>query len=145
MSNNKTIEIMNNIITTIALVLLTSTSCIAQETATLKITVPNATSDTGKMMIGVYTQETFMKAAPVYAANVVIIDGVATAIFENVPTGDYAVNIFHDKNENGRMDFENGRPAEAYGLSNNSMSMGPPTWGDATFLLKENTELTIRL
>lgn len=136
---------MNNVITTIALFLFASLACVAQETVSLKVTIPNATSDTGKMMIGVYQKDTFMKGAPLQGTSVVIVDGVATAIFENLPAGEYAVSVLHDKNENGRMDYENGRPGEPYGLSNNPMSYGPPQWDEAKFMLKEHAEIIVRL
>ncbi len=136
---------MNNLLSTIALFLLTTVACFAQETVTLKVTVPNAGNDTGKMMIGVYEKDTFMKAAPLHSANVTIVEGVATYIFENVKPGEYAVSVLHDKNENGRMDFDGNFPSEPYGMSNNPMTMGPPSWEDAKFTLSENKEVIVRL
>lgn len=136
---------MKTLFSTLIALIITSFA-LAQDTYTLTVTVNNAKDDTGKMVYSLSTEDQFMKAPPLMATAVEIKDGIATAIFENVPAGDYAVMVLHDKNGNQRMDFDtNGMPKEAYGMSNNPMSYGPPTWADAKFELKENQELTIRL
>lgn len=117
-----------------------------QESFTLKVTVNNVTSDKGKVLFSLNNENQFMKAAPLQASSSEIKDGVAVVTFENVPAGEYAVMVFHDKNENNKMDFQpNGMPDEAYGMSNNPMSYGPPTWNDAKFSIAANTEILIRL
>ncbi|GAK75863.1 hypothetical protein JCM19296_1455 [Nonlabens ulvanivorans] len=116
---------MKTIITTIALFI--SLLSFAQETThTLKVTVPNATSDKGEMVFALNTKETFMVAAPVQSAAVKIEDGVATVTFENVAPGEYAIIVLHDLNGNQRMDFKDGMPAENYNVSGGQMSFGPP-------------------
>jgi uncharacterized protein (DUF2141 family) len=128
------------------IVLLFSIALNAQETFTLKVTVNNAKSDEGKMVYSLNTEEQFMKAAPLQAASMEITDGIAIATFKNVPTGDYAVMVLHDKNSNEKMDFsDQGRPAESYGMSNNPMSYGPPTWADAKFTVEAHKEIIVRL
>ncbi|WOI24077.1 DUF2141 domain-containing protein [Nonlabens ulvanivorans] len=135
---------MKTIITTITLFI--SLLSFAQETThTLKVTVPNATSDKGEMVFALNTKETFMVAAPVQSAAVKIEDGVATVTFENVAPGEYAIIVLHDLNGNQRMDFKDGMPAENYNVSGGQMSFGPPVFGDSKFTLKEDTEMTIRL
>jgi uncharacterized protein (DUF2141 family) len=43
------------------------------------------------------------------------------------------------------MDFDpSGRPTEMYGVSNNTMSYGPPQWNDAKFKVA-NTPLEMEL
>jgi len=56
---------------------------------------------------------------------------------EDLPTGEYALAVLHDENENGKMDFNFLRmPKEGYGVSNNAKSsFGPPKYKDAKFLL----------
>lgn len=128
------------------IVLLFSFVLNAQETFTLKVTVNNAAGDEGKMVYTLSTENQFMKAAPLQTASIEIKDGVATAIFENVPSGEYAVIVLHDKNANEKMDFStNGMPQEAYGTSNNPMSYGPPTWADAKFTIANDKEIIVRL
>ncbi|MFT4839149.1 MAG: hypothetical protein ACJAWA_000631 [Nonlabens sp.] len=128
------------------IVLLFSFILSAQETFTLKVTVNNASVDDGKMVYSLNTESQFMKSAPLQTASIEIKDGVATAVFANVPAGDYAVIVLHDKNANGKMDFSaNGMPQEAYGTSNNPMSYGPPTWVDAKFTIASDKEIIVRL
>jgi uncharacterized protein (DUF2141 family) len=136
---------MKTLFTTVIALIIT-TLAIAQESNTLTVRVENAKDDTGKMVYSLSTEDQFMKAAPLMAASVEIKDGVAIAVFENVPSGAYAVMVLHDKNGNERMDFDTNRmPTEAYGMSNNPMSYGPPTWDDAKIQVSKDTEITVRL
>ena len=116
------------------------------ETATLNVTIDNVVNNEGEVHIALYDQSTFMKAAPLKAISLAIEDGVVKATFEAIPKGNYGIIAFHDKNSNGRMDFEtNGMPSEDYGTSNNIMSFGPPRWDDSQFSLGEDTTIKIRL
>ncbi|WP_405371198.1 MULTISPECIES: DUF2141 domain-containing protein [unclassified Nonlabens] len=136
---------MKTLFTTI-IVLLFSMALSAQETFTLKVTVDNAKNDQGTMVYSLSTENQFMKAAPLQSATVEIKDGVAVAIFENIPAGEYAVMVLHDKNGNNQMDFtDQGMPKEAYGMSNNPMSYGPPSWDDAKITIESDKEIAVRL
>lgn len=135
---------MKTFITTIALFM--SLLNFAQDnTHSLTVTVPNATSDKGEMVFALNTEDTFMKKQPIKSAAVKIKDGVATVTFENVEAGEYALIILHDLNGNQKMDFENGMPTENYGTSGGQMSFGPPNFGDSKFTLSEDKEMSIRL
>jgi len=113
---------------------------------TLTITIENARSDDGKMVVALNTKDTFLKLQPIQSAEVDIKDGKATVSFENVQPGEYAIMALHDLNGNQSMDFEaNGMPKESYGTSNNPRSFGPPTYDDAKFNVgKEDLTLSIR-
>ncbi len=107
-----------------------------QEKALTSITVEinNASNDEGKIIFGLYTQETFMKAPPVKSAESSIKDGKVVVVFEDVTPGSYSILCYHDANGNQQMDFEpNGMPKEKYGSSNNRMAMGPPSWEETKF------------
>ena len=138
---------MKSLILTIALTLI-STLGFSQETKgqTLTITIENAKSDDGKMVVALNTKDTFLKLEPIQSAEVDIKDGKATVTFENVEPGEYAIMALHDLNGNQSMDFEaNGMPKESYGTSNNPRSFGPPIYDDAKFnVSKEDLELSIR-
>lgn len=128
------------------IVLLFSIALSAQETFTLKVTVNNAKSDAGTMVYSLSTENQFMKAAPLQTATIEIKDGVAVAVFENIPAGEYAVVVLHDKNGNNQMDFtDQGMPEEAYGMSNNPMNYGPPSWDDAKITIESDKEIAVRL
>jgi uncharacterized protein (DUF2141 family) len=56
-------------------------------------------------------------------------------IFENLPPGEYALTVFHDENNNGKMDSNFlGIPKEGTGFSNDASALfGPPSWAKAKF------------
>jgi uncharacterized protein (DUF2141 family) len=62
-----------------------------------------------------------------------------TVTFEGVPYDSaYAVEVIHDKNDNGKLDmrrFPYPRPKEGAGVSNNTFRLGPPAWDKARFSL----------
>ena len=83
-----------------------------------------------------------------------IIDGVieqvetGSAIWQfDIPDGTYAIGIFIDTNDNNKMDKNFlGIPKEQYGFSNNAKArFDPPSFEDASFILKDNLFLSITL
>ena len=63
-------------------------------------------------------------------------DGRATFVFDDVPYGDYAVKVFHDENDNKKIDMGWRGPTERYGFSNGARGfMGPPSFENAKFSL----------
>ncbi|WP_347372740.1 DUF2141 domain-containing protein [Aequorivita sp. Q41] len=123
-----------------------SDSSTAETGTTITVSVP-CKSDEGNVLIGLYNENTFLKAAPIMSSSAEIIDGKATATFKNVTPGSYGISLFQDKNNNKRMDFDtNGMPTEPYGVSNNNMSYGPPMWQDAKFeVSNQPVEMEIRM
>lgn len=129
----KTILLSISLMFTATFLSAQNTSTSISEGTTITVNVP-CKSNEGNVLIGLYTEATFLKAAPDMSLNAEIVDGIATATFENVPVGTYGISLFHDKNSNNQMDFDvNGMPLESYGVSNNAMSFGPPQWSDAKF------------
>jgi uncharacterized protein (DUF2141 family) len=61
----------------------------------------------------------------------------STAVFKDIPYGEYAFVILHDENLNGAMDYDSiGRPKEGYAFSNNATGMvGAPSYSNASFKL----------
>ena len=115
------------------------------ETFTITVKVDNPLNDNGHVLIGLHTADTFMKGQGVQNAKEKVKDGKVIVTFENVSPGDYAIMVLHDENDNQRMDLEvNGMPKESYGMSNNRMLYGPPTFTDAKFELTESKEIVIR-
>jgi len=115
-------------------------------TGTISIAIENITIDNGKIVYGIYTEDSFMKK-PVFSKTAKIKDGKSVVTFTDIPTGEYAVICYHDKNDNDKMDFEtNGMPQEDYGISNNKLNpFGPPVWNDGKFSFDGSEKLvTIR-
>ncbi|CAL2064630.1 DUF2141 domain-containing protein [Tenacibaculum sp. 190524A05c] len=127
--------------------LTTFLSAYAQDAQTITVTVSNATSNTGTIKFGLHNKDTFMRKNPIQVAESKIEDGKCKIFFENVPAGEYAITCFHDKNSNGKMDFQsNGMPLEDYGASNNVMNFGPPQYDDAKFTITDkDVSLDIKL
>jgi len=54
--------------------------------------------------------------------------------FEGLPSGNYAVALFHDENRNGKLDTMLGIPREGFGFSRNpAIVFGPPKFNAARF------------
>ncbi|WBX70412.1 DUF2141 domain-containing protein [Tenacibaculum retecalamus] len=112
----------------------------------IQVTVVNATSDLGKISYALYTKDNFRKK-PIKVASTIIKEGKSTVVFKDVPLGEYAVICFHDKNNNGKMDFKpNGMPLEDYGSSNNVINpYEPPQYEQSKFTVADkNVSLKIK-
>ena len=84
----------------------------------------------------------------VFATAVVLIsDGRARAVFEEVPAGPFAVSVFHDADGDGQLDsVALGIPSEAYGFSGDARGLfGPPSFEEARIELAagETKQITI--
>ena len=115
----------------------------------ITVQINNLKNDNGFVLLGLHNQETFnnVKTPALIRIQEIIKGGKVEVTFKNVTEGYYAIMVVHDENANNQMDFElNGMPKEAYGMSNNNMSFGPPTFEDAKFKVKkENLNFDIRL
>ncbi len=105
----------------------------------LVVRVENIKDDTGQIGVALYNTEVdFMKKQ--FAGKFVPAkkEGVEV-VFENLPSGEYAISIMHDSNANGKIDTNfMGIPKEGYGFSNNVMgSFGPPSFEKAKFKLTD--------
>lgn len=109
----------------------------SEEKNTITVTVVNATSDAGKVVFALFDKDGFLKV-PLQGESAEITNGKSIITFENVPEGEYAITCYHDKNNNGKMDFSpQGMPTEDYGASNNIMTFGPPQYYNAKFVVSD--------
>jgi len=115
------------------------------DTRTITVTINNIKNDTGKVLLGLHTVNTFMKTEALQKKATEIKSGKIKVIFTNVAPGEYAILALHDENNNNKMDFTaSGMPMEDYGLSNNAMSFGPPQFSEAKFKV-ENDAITLNI
>ena len=118
-----------------------------KETFDLTIEISGMDTDKGKVFIAIYdSEETFLKSGgSTKGAFAVVKNKKATAYFKDLEKGVYAVSLFHDENDNNKMDTKIfGIPKEPYGFSNNATGfMGPPKFKDAKFDLTSNKTMTI--
>lgn len=112
----------------------------------ITVIVNNVLNSKGKVLFSLHLENTFMKGAGIQNSQSEIKDGKATITFKNVKPGEYAILVLHDENENNRMDFEpNGMPMESYGVSNNNLSFGPPSYSEAKFeVTNKDIEMIIK-
>uniref|UniRef100_UPI004049AFC2 DUF2141 domain-containing protein n=1 Tax=Flavobacterium sp. TaxID=239 RepID=UPI004049AFC2 len=118
---------------------------IAQEVE-LEIEIQNIASNNGKIYVGVYDSEQNFLSKTYSASQVEIKNQKAICKFK-IPTGTYAVSVFHDENDNRKFDTGIfGIPIEDYGTSNDAKGfMGPPKFEDAKFTIDKNQIITISL
>ena len=83
-------------------VLFISHTITAQENVSITATVLNATSDVGKVSFALYDKENF-RMKPLQAVSSEIKEGKSVVIFTDIPSGEYSIICFHDKNENNKM------------------------------------------
>jgi uncharacterized protein (DUF2141 family) len=70
------------------------------------------------------------------ARRVTVPAGQPIPEFTSLPSGDYAVALFHDENGNRRLDRMAGIPTEGVGFSNNPrLLFGPPHFTQARFVV----------
>lgn len=113
-----------------------------QETAkstkgTMKVAVKSLRSDKGQVYVAVFDKADAFPRAPEKAMQGTKLkpkDGIVSVEFPNLPPGDYAISVFHDEDEDGKMKFGMmGIPREGFGFSRNKkVYFGPPKFEDAS-------------
>ena len=105
--------------------------------STLTVRFEGIETPTGTIMMSLFDNEAAhdQDGKPVRVAMAKIEGGVATAFFEGLAPGDYAVKSFHDID--GDMDMGTnpfGMPTEPFAFSNNApVQGGPPNWNATRF------------
>lgn len=117
-----------------------------KELMSVSVTVNDIRSSDGTFYVSLYNSEEGLRTkTPIKSKSLKIVGNSIVATFKNVSKGEYAVGCFHDENDNQLMDFyDNGIPKENYGLSNNHVYYGPPTFEDAKFEVSD-TNLTFEI
>jgi uncharacterized protein (DUF2141 family) len=130
--------------TLFVLMLLAAGALSAQHRLTL--VVDGAESLTGTLYAAVYDADNFLKK-PLYGVRAKVDAEELTLVIDSVAPGHYAVSVFHDENDNGKLDTGSyGIPIEKTGSSNNAKATyGPPKFSDCEFVVEEDTVLYITL
>ena len=112
----------------------------------LTVVVDGIEKSKGKVLVAVYDSINFLKQ-PLYYGMAKVESGQeeVSIVIENVATGKYAISVFHDENDNNKLDTgAYGIPIEKYGFSNNARGkMGPPAFQDCMINIEEDTEINI--
>lgn len=113
----------------------------------LNVTVTGFSDCNGKAFIALFDDPkdfpSFGKQAQGF--KVPIQEGQASYTFLLRPGQDYAIAVFHDRNNNGKLDKNFfGAPSEAYGFSNNVRNMfSAPSFEQAKFTLSKEKSIQI--
>lgn len=91
------------------------------------------------------SEESFKKMKPLVCVLAGVNNKAAQAVFNNLPAGTYALFVFHDTNNNGKMDTNFlGIPKEGYGASQNKLPFAAAPRFDANkFTLQGNGAVTL--
>jgi uncharacterized protein (DUF2141 family) len=117
----------------------------------LTIEVTNLKNKRGKLMISLFNSE---KGFPqdtgqAYKLAMFPLNEAKgnTFTLRDLPSGTYALAVYHDENNNGKLDTNKlGIPTEGYGFSNNAyQTFGPAPFTDASFSTTSTGNLTIKL
>lgn len=115
----------------------------------LSVTITNIQDQTGKIHMGLFDDANkFPKDGEAF--KVVTINADSTEVnhvFENIPAGVYGVAVFHDINDDGKMNTNFlGFPKEPYGFSQNfKPKFRAPKFINVQFDLKETRSIEIKL
>jgi uncharacterized protein (DUF2141 family) len=129
-------------------ILFTLTTSYGQETKQI-VKITNIENVKGDIYIGWYEQTSTFKIfnrAIHFQKISVLNQKQLNAVFKNIPFGEYAIAVFLDQNNNGKLDNNLfGIPKEKYGFSNNILpAIRSATFDEAKFHL-ENDKTTIEI
>lgn len=132
-----------------ALVLATCAGAAVAQTrsASVDVRTPGLTAE-GSVVVAIFDKEADWKARdrPVRTQKVAAGPNSRLRI-EGLQPGRYGLMVFHDKNNDGRLNtWPIGMPSEPYGFSNNARGrFGPASWQAASFEVRGDSVQTLRL
>ena len=108
----------------------------------LEMEINNLQSNNGPLYIRILDEN----ENPVIVGTSPVINYTARISFDSISPGKYAIQFFHDENENQKMDFSLiGIPKEKFGSSNNVKPiLGPPKFEKMLFNLTENKKVIMK-
>lgn len=125
------------------------TGFISNKNPQLTIKIENIEVLEGDIRIGMFNaSEKFLKQGLSFKNYIIAVENTTeTIIIDDLPEGDYAFILYHDKNADGKINRNLiGIPKEPFGFSNNMKpKFAKPTFEECKFSLTENIELQIKL
>ena len=108
------------------------TLALSASAQTLSVRVNNIESVEGNLRVAIYDNADGFRSVPDALAKIETpVTGISQVIrFPGIPSGTYAVAVFHDKDKDGELSTNFvGYPPEGCGLSNDAMGyIGPPSY-----------------
>ncbi|MEQ8812808.1 MAG: DUF2141 domain-containing protein [Imperialibacter sp.] len=106
----------------------------SDSSGTLTVEIKGIKNVKGDIRVALYDLKENFLTDRLYKGKVEKVNGESVRVqFTNLPFGSYAISVFHDENENGKLDTGLfGIPKEPYGFGNDSMGiLGPPDFEEA--------------
>lgn len=120
----------------------------AANAASLTVDVKGEVGDKGSVLVALYkVDDKWMGKASDARKVPAKKDGISVT-FNDLTEGEYAISMFVDENNNGKLDANAlGMPIEPYAFSNDAMgNFGPPSFAQAKFIVgKDNVIHVINL
>ena len=116
------------------------------EGATIKVTIKGVERESGNVQVSLVTKEQFLLRRKLKKAHMGKNKSATIApmsfAFKNVEPGDYAFQVMHDENGNGKFDVSKmGLPVEKWGMSRNpKVRFRPPGWDATRFTVAKSGE-----
>jgi uncharacterized protein (DUF2141 family) len=107
---------------------------------TLTFTITGLEDNSGQVMVRLFRKADDVPVSAYKQVKARIVNRSTVALFENLPYGDYAAIIVHDRNANGMIDHSFGIPAEPLAYTNHwklSLFSGMPTFGKLRFTFSQ--------
>lgn len=115
----------------------------------IDVQISNFRSNSGICMVCLYKDaEAFSgKGVPFRLLKVPVTKQAASAVFDNIPAGNYAISVIHDANGNNRFDTNFiGIPTEGYGASQNKLPFAAaPKFSENEFRVDSTGETSVRI
>lgn len=105
------------------------------DVSSFTLTLTGVEEAEGEIRIAVFNSEQSYTKETVFAEIIPVHSTEVNWSIPELPYGEYAIAVYHDKNTNGELDTNLlGIPKEIYGFSNNARGrFGPASWNDARF------------
>jgi uncharacterized protein (DUF2141 family) len=112
----------------------------AAEPGVLEVTVTGIRNSNGHVLVAVCDRKTFLSPTCAYHGRASAQPGPVVVRITGIPAGVYAVEAYHDENDNKQLDRNFiGMPKEGMGFSRDApMRFGPPDFADAAVTVPAN-------
>lgn len=133
---------------TIVLAAMITSMASAAHAAEVEIAVTGVAEARGHVHVDLCTRATFLKDDCPFSGAARATPGETLVRIDGVPPGEYAAQVFQDRNDNGKVDQNFlGVPLEPVGFSNDApIRLTGPRFKDAAFAVVRRVErITLRL
>ena len=140
---------MKGLLITLFVLLLSKSVWIDENMGDISLKIEGIENEGGTIMIALFGENDKFLKEPSYSKEIPLSNETSISlVIENIPYGVYAISIYHDLNNNNKLDANFIKiPKEPIGFSNNYLpKFGPPSFKGASFTLaSENLDMPVSL